>query len=219
MLASVLFPYDEDAPKMIDGWLSELENEGCLVRYCVGNDDYIQICHWDHQKIDHPQPSKLPQAPEKKSKKTKLSVRECSVKPREPSPVVRAVSSTVPDRIGEDKKVSSAEPKTALALVDDPCLISLPTNVPSKTYNVLQSQFDQFQALYPAVDMAQELRAMAGWLIANPKHAKTMTGMPRFMNAWLSKSQNRSRPNDRTSKNDNWLAGAAALSAELAADR
>lgn len=102
MLASVLFPYDEDAPKLIDGWLSELEKEGCLVRYSVGSDDYIQISHWDHQKIDHPQPSKLPPAPEKKAKKTKLSVREQSSKPREPSPVVRAVSSTVSDSTGEE---------------------------------------------------------------------------------------------------------------------
>lgn len=33
MLASLLYPYDDDAPKRIDGWLSELEREKCLIRY------------------------------------------------------------------------------------------------------------------------------------------------------------------------------------------
>jgi hypothetical protein len=105
MLASILFPYDEDAPKLIDGWLSELEKEDCIVRYQHEKDEYIAICHWDHQKIDHPQPSKLPPPPAKKRAKTKLSSREQQAKDREPSPKVRAVSSTVsgpiPDRIGE----------------------------------------------------------------------------------------------------------------------
>jgi len=95
MLASVLFPYDVDAPDLIDGWLTELENEGCLVRYKIDKDEYLQISHWDHQKIDHPQPSKLPLPPAKKTKKTRPSVREQQEKPREPSSVVRAVSSTV----------------------------------------------------------------------------------------------------------------------------
>lgn len=99
MLASVLFPYDEDAPALIDGWLLELEKEDCIVRYRVGNDEYLQVCHWDHQKIDHPQPSKLPPAPEKKQRKTRLSVREQSRVTHEASENIRAVSSTVPEGI------------------------------------------------------------------------------------------------------------------------
>ena len=35
MLASLLYPYDEDAGKRIDGWLEELESENCIVRYEV----------------------------------------------------------------------------------------------------------------------------------------------------------------------------------------
>ena len=61
MLASLLFPYDEDAPSLIDGWISELEREGCVVRYKHDTGSYIQICNWlSHQKIDRPSQSKLP---------------------------------------------------------------------------------------------------------------------------------------------------------------
>jgi hypothetical protein len=60
-LASLLFPYDDDAPKAIEGWLKELEKEGCIRRYVVDGNTYLDIPKWrDHQKIDKPSASKLP---------------------------------------------------------------------------------------------------------------------------------------------------------------
>jgi len=61
MLASVLFPYDDDAPDLIEGWLTELERENCIRRYEVEGTTYLEIVNWQqHQKIDHPSQSKLP---------------------------------------------------------------------------------------------------------------------------------------------------------------
>lgn len=61
MLASLLFPYDDDAPKLIDGWLEELDREGCIIRYSIDGASYIEVCNWlNHQKIDRPSPSKIP---------------------------------------------------------------------------------------------------------------------------------------------------------------
>lgn len=104
MLASILFPYDLDAQGLIDGWLVELEKEQCVVRYRIGNDEYLQVCHWDHQKIDHPQPSKLPPPPAKNTKKTKLIVREQSRELVSDHANDRAVSSTVSEGIKDQGK-------------------------------------------------------------------------------------------------------------------
>jgi hypothetical protein len=61
MLASLLFPYDDDAPGLIDCWLLELEQSACIVRYVAEGSTYIQIANWlSHQKIDKPSPSKIP---------------------------------------------------------------------------------------------------------------------------------------------------------------
>lgn len=61
MLASLLFPYDDDAPKLIDKWLGELERECCIVRYTADGASYVEVCNWlSHQKIDKPSASKLP---------------------------------------------------------------------------------------------------------------------------------------------------------------
>jgi hypothetical protein len=69
MLASLLFPYDDDAAQNIPEWLMELERERCIRVYVVDGNTYLQIEKWlDHQKIDHPSKSKLPSPPEKIAK-------------------------------------------------------------------------------------------------------------------------------------------------------
>ena len=61
MLASLLYPYDDDAPKLIEKWLTQLEKEKCIVRYECDGAHYIKILNWEsHQKVDSPSPSKIP---------------------------------------------------------------------------------------------------------------------------------------------------------------
>jgi hypothetical protein len=61
MLASLLFPYDDDAPTLVDGWLAELARERCIVLYQHEGSSYLQVCKWlNHQKIDKPSRSKIP---------------------------------------------------------------------------------------------------------------------------------------------------------------
>lgn len=65
MLASLLYPYDDDAKTLMGGWLLELEREECIQRYTINGDEYIAVTNWlKHQKIDKPSASKLPQPPE-----------------------------------------------------------------------------------------------------------------------------------------------------------
>jgi hypothetical protein len=75
MLASLLFPYDGDAPGLIDGWLAELEREKCIIRYKVNGDCYIEIPNWlSHQKIDHPSKSKIAPFAKSRERLAKTSV-------------------------------------------------------------------------------------------------------------------------------------------------
>jgi hypothetical protein len=89
MLASLLFPYDNDAPSKIDGWLEALEKEKTILRYSADGQSYIQIVNWlDHQKIDKPSPSRIP---------VFENPREDSATPREDSALDQGE-----DRIGEE---------------------------------------------------------------------------------------------------------------------
>jgi len=61
LLASRLFPYDDDAFKRLPGWIAELEKQGCIRIYVVDGESYLDLPKWaNHQKIDKPSVSKLP---------------------------------------------------------------------------------------------------------------------------------------------------------------
>ena len=85
MLASLLFPYDNDAGDLIDGWLDELEREKCIRRYEANGSTFLEVCNWlIHQKIDRPSHPQFPDPPALIAK-----VRERSRKPREDSSLER----------------------------------------------------------------------------------------------------------------------------------
>lgn len=61
MLASLLFPYDDDAPSLIDGWVNELVREGCVRVYEHDGGHFLEIPNWlKHQKIDKPSKPQFP---------------------------------------------------------------------------------------------------------------------------------------------------------------
>lgn len=88
----------------------------------------------------------------------------------------------------EKEKAADAE-DSAPAL---PPAITLPLNDGSE-YPITQTLIDDLSPLYPAVDTMQQFRGMKAWLISNPTKRKTKTGIMRFINAWLSREQDKGR--------------------------
>jgi hypothetical protein len=77
----------------------------------------------------------------------------------------------------------------------EPSVIQLTLN--DKTlYDVSENDFKEYEELYPNVDIMQELRKMKGWLNANPTKRKTKRGIKRFINSWLSREQDKPKPNN-----------------------
>lgn len=76
-----------------------------------------------------------------------------------------------------EKQNSFDSPRYELALID------------GSFYSVSEEETEKYQSLYPLVDVHQEFRKMIGWLDSNPKNRKTQAGIRRFMNGWLSRSQ------------------------------
>lgn len=55
----------------------------------------------------------------------------------------------------------------------------------------LQCDFEEYERLYPAVDVRQQFNEMRAWCINNPKKRKTKSGIKRFVGNWLSGEQNK----------------------------
>ncbi len=174
MLASLLYPYDDDAKRHIDTWLEQLSSEGCIARYEVDGTAYIQVLKWsEHQKIDKPSASKLPPF---------VGQSRGLAKPREGS-------SADQDGNGEDGKgnggAGSGTPPSA-----EPPAITIPL-IDKTEHPVGQAQVQELQATYPAVDVMQQLREMRQWCIANPTNRKTARGIGAFMTRWLGREQDK----------------------------
>lgn len=182
MVASLLYPYDDDAKNLMDGWLSELSSEGCIARYEVDGTSYIEICAWlEHQKIDKPSASKLP-APPNKSRKL--------AKPREDS----AAEGKGRERNGEESGEPSRRDDSPPA---SPPLVSIPL-VDGSEYPVTADMVAEWNQAYPAVDVQQQLREMRAWSIANPTNRKTARGVNAFIVRWLGKEQDSGRGGRRS---------------------
>jgi hypothetical protein len=144
MLASLLFPYDDDAPKKIDGWLTELERELCIDRYSVDGSHYVQIHNWlSHQKIDHPTASKIP---------PKTDTSETLANPRETSCEDQGLD-RIKERIGKDQG-KDASRKVAAEYSDE-------FEVWWSVYPQKKSKADAFKAWPKAVAVVMQVRDCA----------------------------------------------------------
>ena len=101
MLASLLFPYDDDAIHLMSTWLDELHREQCIIQYIRDDNHYIQICNWlNHQRIDKPSKSKIPEFYEPSA-----NPRESSRALNEPSQILQVGSKDQ----GRDRETASLD--------------------------------------------------------------------------------------------------------------
>jgi hypothetical protein len=66
LLAGAIFPYDSDGLEVMRKALEDLSAAGKIVLYEVENCHFGAIVKWEHQRLDHPSPSKLPAPPASK---------------------------------------------------------------------------------------------------------------------------------------------------------
>lgn len=113
MLASLLYPYDDDAPGLIGDWLDELQAEGMIQLYEVDGATYLQIVKWlDHQKIDRPSPSKFPGFDEASRKIA--SPREDSLRTKDQGPRTKEGIGTMEARASRLPEDWTPEPETEI---------------------------------------------------------------------------------------------------------
>ena len=58
-------------------------------------------------------------------------------------------------------------------------------------YQISEDKVKEWQQVYQAIDVKNELEKMRCWLNANPKNRKTRKGVERFIVAWLNRSQDK----------------------------
>lgn len=92
--------------------------------------------------------------------------------------------------ITKDDNIICPEPEKS---APNPSGIQLVLN--DKTfYDVPLDKIALWHETYPAVNIEQELQKMRAWLDSNPTRRKTRRGIERFINNWLSRTQDSAKP-------------------------
>ena len=156
--------------------LADLADRGLIRLYEAEGEPYFCFPKWDeHQRI-RAKKSKFP-PPDDSGQQTTADDDKC----------VRNPIQSNPNPESESESKDSAELQSTAALT---LLLNDGTEYP-----VTQEYVQEMQALYPAVDVMQELRTMKAWCINNPKKRKTARGIRSFMGTWLAKEQDRGARN------------------------
>ena len=189
-------PYDDVD---IDALLNELDGR-FITRYVVQDKKLIQINNFEKHQNPHKNENQSVLPPIKKARKPTRSGKRCTVQAPEHSGAkteaapeedgtARADSlNLIPDSVIEH----GAETASAVSPSEPAAVISLPLH-DNTEYPVTQTLIDKWSALYPAVDVVQELRKMCGWLDSHPNRRKTRRGVPGFITGWLGREQDRGR--------------------------
>lgn len=63
LIRAALFPLDELPVETVEGWLTALEAEGAICRYLSVGERFLHVPGWEHQRINRPTPTVLPECP------------------------------------------------------------------------------------------------------------------------------------------------------------
>ena len=96
-------------------------------------------------------------------------------------------------------QIYSSEPCQASEPVEASIVFELVGRTPGP-WNPPISVLNQLQEYYPAVDVVDEVRRAAAWHHCNPNQRKTKNGILKFLNAWLTKSNDRGPPAKRSTQ-------------------
>lgn len=101
-----------------------------------------------------------------------------------------------------DTSAAASPPAPALG----PVFIAFPTNRFEKhgeEFAIYEPFVEEMQGLFPAIDVRDQLRAMRAWLLTHDRQRKTKSGMKRFINGWLARSQDRGPSRETIQGNGN----------------
>ena len=189
LLASLLFPLTTPPEKKVEAWLVELCSAGLVQLYEIEGKRYLKLVSFSKHQQPRAKNSKFPhpQADAINCNQMQADAIKCGqMLPINDNDNGNDIV------IDNDNIVYCTEPTDVSSMPEpeQPPVVTLPLNDKSE-FPILQADVDQWSGLYPAVDVMQQLRAMRGWLDANPTKRKTKAGVRRFINSWLAREQDK----------------------------
>ena len=184
-----IFPYYEPTPT-IDELLNMLQSRNFIIRYEVDKKQYIQITNFKKHQSPHVREtaSIIPRCDIDTIKaKPRLNQGDCEASPGKPD-------SLIPDSLIPEEKIISSELQKNEAHEPPPSpILEIPLiskNGKLKTFPIFQKDIDQWQSVFPALDVLARIKLIRQWNIDNPQRRKTARGIKQHITSWLERDQN-----------------------------
>ena len=196
VLKNTLFPTKENiTKKAINDGIAKLLKVGLVETYAVSERPYIHLLTFEsHQRLRNKN-RKFPEPPNAKKELKSNLTDNC---PTNDGQLTDNCLLELEEELElEEKRTrtslcsersSSEDPHEPYADVE-----ALPLNDGSEWFPTV-SQYEEYQRLYPAVDVRRAFADMRGWCNANPQKRKTRRGINRFVNSWLAREQDKYHP-------------------------
>ena len=187
-----VFPYDNIDPEAL---CEELIRQGLILLYEVEGVQYAWIPRFlAHQKPHQNETdSVIPPHPSDQCAKDLLPRRKVLPAKEQRTPA----DSLNPDSLNPERgilKEESLEPCAASRpSPSSPVAFTFPTVGKADFELIRQDEVDQWQALFPGVDVPLAINACLAWNAANPSRRKTPAGVRRHIVSWLTREQNSGR--------------------------
>lgn len=186
--------------KHIEKGLEELQNIDLIRLYKVEDEIYLYFPSWEkHQRIQTKK-SKCPEPVDtEKNFHTVVhgGIKYSTVNNGNPPPETNRnqveIEKETNSKLNINNYKHGAQNIKVVEAEEKKAVFELCTNT-GEGYPFYQDDIDSYKDLYPAVDVEQEMRNMIGWLDANPARRKTKSGMKRFVNGWLVRQQDSTKP-------------------------
>ncbi|HPO07385.1 MAG TPA: hypothetical protein PLZ55_01855, partial [bacterium] len=81
---------------------------------------------------------------------------------------------------------------------DEPAILVFPCNGKIKEWKLTRNKVEEYQESFPGLDVMAECRKSLQWLRDNPTRRKTARGMPKFLNGWMQRANDRGPGRGRT---------------------
>lgn len=199
ILRGRLFPLKAVTEKNLVDAINKLSTVGLVIPYEYDGKPILQLATWDKHQTVRNKRSKYPAV----NGKTDVPVSEnialiLQMKSNEITcnqmqanvPVIQ--SNTIQSESNPNTNPILPGAETAPDQQQEKPTIHLLLNDGTQ-YPIFQQQVKEWSALFPGVDVEQELRNMVAWCVANPTRRKTKSGVMRFITSWLTKEQNKAK--------------------------
>lgn len=195
-----LFPLKNVTNAQVEQALNKLVTAGIVCRYTVNGKPYLQLLAWENHQTVRNQKSKYPSIDNAdiESNCKQLKSIEINCNQLQANEIncnqLNTNDSPIQSNPIQSESISEYESNILFGAKDteqtSPTVIQLILNDKS-FYPITQEQVDHWKELFPNVNVLQQLRNMVSWLESNPTKRKTKRGILKFVNAWLSREQDK----------------------------